>query len=61
MRLPMLWLSTFFVLCTFAVLDAAAFAWSASLLSGYQLAGALLTVFLIEAGAVITLWRMRAR
>jgi hypothetical protein len=57
----MLWLSTFFVLCTFAVLDAAAFAWSASLLSGYQLAGALLTVFLIEAGAVITLWRMRAR
>ena len=54
----MIWIALFLVLFTFAVLDAGALAWSASVISGRQLTAELLTFFVIMGGAIATVWCM---
>ena len=54
------WIATILVLLTFAVLDAGALAWSASVISGRQLAAELFTFFTVVGGTVITVWWMTA-
>jgi hypothetical protein len=53
------WIAVILVIFTFAVLDAGALAWSASVISGRQLAAEVLTFFTVAGGAAVTVWRMR--
>ena len=52
----MIGIAAVLILSIFAVLDAGALAWSASFISGRQLAAELLTFFIVLAGAVVTAW-----
>lgn len=54
----MTWIATLLVLFTFAVLDAGAVAWSASVISGRQLFADLLSFFTVLCGTGITFWWM---
>ena len=54
-----IWITTILVLLTFGALDAGALAWSASVISGRQLAAELLTFFTVMGGAVATVRWMR--
>jgi hypothetical protein len=54
-----IWIALILILSAFAALDVGALAWSASAISGLQLAAELLTFFTVMAGAVATVWWMR--
>ena len=54
-----IWIALILILSTFAALDAGALAWSASVISGLQLAAELLTFFTVVVGAIATVWWMR--
>jgi len=54
-----LWIALILVLSTFGILDLGALAWSASVISGRQLAVELFTFFAVMGGAVATVWGMR--
>jgi hypothetical protein len=55
------WIAAFVILLTFFVLDAGAVAWSASLIGGRQLMAELFTFLVVVSGAVITVWKLKAR
>jgi hypothetical protein len=54
----LIWAAAILVLITFAVLDAGALAWSASVISGRQLVAGVLTFFTLVGGAAVTVWKM---
>ena len=53
------WVVALVILLTFLVLDAGALAWSASLISGRQLAAEVFTFVVVLSGAAITVWKMK--
>ena len=58
-RSPMLWIAALLVLLlTFFMLDAAALAWSASLISARQALADLLTFFAVAGGLALTVWKL---
>lgn len=51
-------MAMFLILLTFAVVDAGALAWLASLITGHQFAVGLVSFFAVLGGAVVTVWRI---
>lgn len=58
-RRAVLCVAALVVILTSLVLDAAALAWSASVLNGRQITAEILTFLLIVSGAAITVWKMK--
>jgi hypothetical protein len=54
-----LWMAALVIILTSLVLDAAALAWSASVLDGRQVTAAIFTFVLVLTGAAVTVWKMK--
>ena len=56
-----IWIAALVIILTSLVLDAAALAWSASVLDGRLVMVEVFTFLVVLSGAAITVWKMRTR